>query len=571
MEKDLISNLFPLGPAFLGKRTRQNMIKRAFKTVCTRSIFFLLLLFSGNIYSQTSGNKVSDQVMTVATRFISQHAENKNYSVLYEEEISLSDNHQVYLVHLSPVGFLLISDTVTNQVLAFSFKNDFAKILSKQKIVGKFLEGALQGGKVKHFKQNLTECLWGPFVQTLWGQVNCYDQNNNLINVTNYYTPHHYAAGCVAIAMGQVMRYYKWPRVGTGSYTYSDTYGGSKGTYSADFSQAYYQWGQMLNRYKYRRSTDEERKAVGQLVFDVAVALSTDFEHNGSTSNVNRIPAAGGRFFRYSAVERKPSSKIFWQLMDTNMVYGIPVVLAVKTSNGAGHAVVCDGLKIDDNGNYYYHLNMGWWGSSNGWYLIRGQWNAGGYTSITDGVFYLLPIPQLVDPDVKEGQKKVNITWYYPDKAAVQAFELQEKTGDNGNWVSISDSIQDTVFQVDVKAGEKQYFRLRAKVAGRWPYDEWSNEVILNYDTLSGVERLKDDDLRLFPNPSSKKIFVQCGRFLPEHLQVFNLLGKKVLQKENLPQAKQFVLNIESLQQGCYILKLINQNNDVKIIKFVKR
>ena len=547
------------------------MIKRAIKTVYTTSIFFLLLLISGNVYSQISGNKIPYRVMTVATRFVSQHAEKKNYSVLYGEKVPFSNTRKVYLVHLNPVGFLLISDSATNRVLAFSFQNNFAETLSKQKIIGKLLEGSFQERETKHFKKNLTERLWGPFVQTLWGQVNCYDQNNNLINVTNYYTPHHYAAGCVAIAMGQVMRYYKWPRIGTGSYTYSDTYGSSKGTYSADFGQTFYQWRQMLNRYKYRRSTDEERQAVGRLVFDVAVALRTDFEHNGSTSNVNRIPDAGKHFFRYSAVERKPSSKIFWQLMDTNMVYGIPVVLAVKTSNGAGHAVVCDGLKIDDNGDYYYHLNMGWWGSSNGWYLIRGQWNAGGYTSITDGVFYLLPIPQLVDPDVKEGQKKVNITWYYSDKVAVQAFELQEKTGDNGNWVSISNSIQDTVFQIDVKAGMKQYFRLRAKVAGRWPYDEWSNEVTLNYDTLSGVEMLKDDDLRLYPNPSSKKIFVQCGRFLPEHLQVFNLLGKKVLHKENLSPAKQFSLNIESLQRGCYFLKLINQNNEVKIIKFIKQ
>ncbi len=547
------------------------MIKRAIKTVYTTSIFFLLLLISGNVYSQISGNKIPYRVMTVATRFVSQHAEKKNYSVLYGEKVPFSNTRKVYLVHLNPVGFLLISDSATNRVLAFSFQNNFAETLSKQKIIGKLLEGSFQERETKHFKKNLTERLWGPFVQTLWGQVNCYDQNNNLINVTNYYTPHHYAAGCVAIAMGQVMRYYKWPRIGTGSYTYSDTYGSSKGTYSADFGQTFYQWRQMLNRYKYRRSTDEERQAVGRLVFDVAVALRTDFEHNGSTSNVNRIPDAGKHFFRYSAVERKPSSKIFWQLMDTNMVYGIPVVLAVKTSNGAGHAVVCDGLKIDDNGDYYYHLNMGWWGSSNGWYLIRGQWNAGGYTSITDGVFYLLPIPQLVDPDVQERQTKVNITWYYSDKVAVQAFELQEKTGDNGNWVSISNSIQDTVFQIDVKAGMKQYFRLRAKVAGRWPYDEWSNEVTLNYDTLSGVEMLKDDDLRLYPNPSSKKIFVQCGRFLPEHLQVFNLLGKKVLHKENLSPAKQFSLNIESLQRGCYFLKLINQNNEVKIIKFIKQ
>ena len=567
------TNFIPLG-FVTGNRKKRNrlcMIKMVNKTGRATSIFFLFLLLSGSTFCQTSGKKVSGQLMTIATTFVSHHAGNKDYVVLPGKKIPFPGNSPVYLFRLSPKGFLLISDSAANPVLAFSFENNFAETLQKQKVTGILLKDASKESRKEHFKQQLAENSWGPFVQTLWGQVNCYDQNNNLINVTNYYTPHHYAAGCVALSMSLVMHYYEWPRVGTGSYQYSDTYGSSTGSYSADFGQTDYSWDQMLNRYKYRRSTEEERQAAGQLVFDVAIALRTDFEHNGSTSNVNRIPDAGNRFFRYSATERTPSSKVFWQLMDTNMVYGIPVVLAVKSDKGAGHAVVCDGLKIDDNGDYYYHLNMGWWGTSNGWYRIRNQWSAGGYTSITDGVFYLLPVPQLVIPGIADGQKSAKITWYYPDKVPVQSFELQEKTGDDGNWQSLSNSIQDTVFQVDVNTGVKQYFRVRAKVAGRWPYDDWSNVEMITHDTLTNVEIAKDDILLLYPNPVSEKLHIQSGQFLPVRLAVFNLFGQQVLQRKGLPQSRQLELNIESLQQGCYLLKLTNQYNQVKSIKFIKQ
>ncbi len=53
--------------------------------------------------------------------------------------------------------------------------------------------------------------------------------------------------------------------------------------------------------------------------------------------------------------------------MKNNMKDGIPVHLALLVNGaGGGHNVVTDGYNTDD----YYHLNFGWGGSYNGWYLI---------------------------------------------------------------------------------------------------------------------------------------------------------------------------------------------------------
>lgn len=53
--------------------------------------------------------------------------------------------------------------------------------------------------------------------------------------------------------------------------------------------------------------------------------------------------------------------------MADNMKHALPVHFAVlDPGGGSGHNLVVDGYNTDD----YFHLNFGWGGSSNGWYLL---------------------------------------------------------------------------------------------------------------------------------------------------------------------------------------------------------
>ncbi len=522
-------------------------------------------------FSQITEKNIDRKTSAIAELFLKQNASKKNYSILKIEKQELINHAWVYLVRLKPTGFIIISPASVSPILAYSFKNDYSILPEEQHVLDILLHGIFMQKSVSgQLKMEETGKSVGPFIHALWGQVNCYDNNNNLVNVTNYYTPHHYAAGCVAISLSLVLHFYRWPVNGTGSYQYTDNYGSSTGTYSANFENTYYQWDNMLDRYKNRSSTILQREAAGKLAYDAAVALKTDFEHNGSTSNVNRIPSAGEKFFRYSGMERAPSSKVFWSMLDTNMVYGIPVIFAVKSSSGAGHAIVCDGLNIDEAGDYYYHLNMGWWGSSNGWYRIRGNWNAGGYTSVTDGIFYLLPLPQLLTPNVKDGQKQVTVAWRFPEKANAQAFELQQKIGD-GSWVTMSNTIKDTTFVTDVKDNEKQYFRVRAKVAGRWPYDKWSNTKMVTLDATGISDNNTKDGFVLYPNPASDIINIRFGEFVPSQMVVYNIYGQQVMHFHDVPKGTSFNLNIEAIPVGFYFLRLTDYSNHSKVIKFLKQ
>ena len=531
---------------------------------------FMLLLTITNVTAQEKPFQTSNLISRVNS-FIEANAPDSNYSVYSIENKTIHKDIPFILVNLNPKGFVVFSSETTPSVWAFSFDNKFGSSNDEQVFTETLLNDiANQKTGLKHNKQANKQKLLGPFVQTLWGQVNCYDKYNKLINVTNYYTPNHYAAGCVAISMSTLLHFYQWPKEGMGSHTDTDNDGSSKGSYSADFSKTAYDWTDMLNRYRYRSSTLEERKATGELVYQVAVALNMDFEHNGSTSNVNKITSAGKNYFRFDGVERSPSSNVFWPMLDSNIAHGIPVIFAVKANNGAGHSIVCDGLKIDDNGDRYYHLNMGWWGDSNGWYRIRDSWNSGGYTSITDAIFYFLPIPELSTPYVRSGDSAITIRWRFPGNAKAEAFEIQEKT-DNHDWISLDNTIQDTFYTVSVHPDQNQLFRIRAKVAGRWPFDDWSNIEKISMDASSVNKFSGCNPITISPNPVSDKLNIQFGtNILSAEVTIFDLNGRKLVCKHLQDVKSEIALNVEAFKNGIYFIRINDGESKVKTLKFIK-
>ncbi|MFH2096233.1 MAG: C10 family peptidase, partial [Bacteroidota bacterium] len=72
-----------------------------------------------------------------------------------------------------------------------------------------------------------------------------------------------------------------------------------------------------------------------------------------------------------------------------NIIDSLPVHLAVvDPSWSSGHNVVIDGYNTDN----YYHLNFGWGGASNGWYLLP------------DGIPYSLTVIEGVIVDIYPDQ-----------------------------------------------------------------------------------------------------------------------------------------------------------------------
>ena len=122
----------------------------------------------------------------------------------------------------------------------------------------------------------------GPLITSHWGQRAPYNYMCPLTDPTPWggYLPNedHCRAGCVAVAIGQIMRYHRWPDSGEGTASVSYPLTGSNShVFSVDFSQATYDWDAMLDDYSNVDYTEQEGRAVAQLLYHCAVASQMIF------------------------------------------------------------------------------------------------------------------------------------------------------------------------------------------------------------------------------------------------------------------------------------------------------
>ena len=494
---------------------------------------------------------------------------NKNADVLFESDINIPD---AYLFNLTPKGFVIVSSTnKISPVLAYSFENDFAKINSPEagiilEVIKEIVINDLNQNSLHETRDTKETVVYGPYVHTMWGQVNCYNSSGQLINVTNIYTPNHYAAGCVAISQIMVMHHYNWPPRGNGAHGYTDNSGSSRGYYAANYSESYYDWDMMLERYRDKESTLTQRQPVGDLAFDVAISLFMDFEPDGSTSNVNRIPTAFANYFRFTSLYKDKSSSSFWSLLDGSMEDAKPAVLAISGPLG-GHSAVCDGLKIED-GYHYYHLNLGWWGASNGWYKIRSSFDAGTYNTIDGATMNIIPEPYLITPEVSSDSSATKIHWMYPENAQADAFELQVSINE-GNWQTLSDNITDTCYNLAPNIEKSYRYRVRAKTNGNWYSNSWSSTVQLKVNYTS-IDENAESRVKIYPNPITTQLNIIFEKgFKAESVEIFTITGKKIYSNSFFNNKAKLVIDSGNWEKGIYIVK-IRDNDYIYSVKAVK-
>lgn len=197
----------------------------------------------------------------------------------------------------------------------------------------------------------------------LWGQGTPYNDM-----CPTYDGGTHYYVGCVATAATQIMRYHSYPEHGTGSKTI--TVNGQAVT--ADFGNTTYDWNNMLPTYEDVDYTPAQSSAVATLAAHFGVAVDMEYQPAGSGAHSMAVPHALREFFNYDQAvtmrKRDYYSTDEWlQLIKSELDQGRPVYYAASSETGSsGHAFVCDGYDSQD----FVHINWGWYGTSNGYFLV---------------------------------------------------------------------------------------------------------------------------------------------------------------------------------------------------------
>jgi len=345
---------------------------------------------------------------------------------------------------------------------------------------------------------------YGPHLASVWGGVNCYDFYSQPINVGNYYTPNNYSPGCVATGMAIVMHYYKWPKQGIGYHYDYDNQGSSQGTYYSNFGATTYLWGRMLDKYMGKVSQEKHREAMGRLSYDCAVSVNMNFEFSGSTSNLNRTPAALNNYFRFSGHYQDASWYSFWPRLRENLRNAYPVLMAISSTAGNGHVMVCDGYGFDSGQPTYYHLQFGWWGSYNGWYNIQGSWNASGYSIIDGAVFDILPDAEIGEPIRTTNENTFDLPLLTGKHLHWDSFKFYESRN-GGNWVLLNGSYKDSIYHRTVSQNGNYRYKTQAKVNGTYYSNSISTvqEVLVKREDSALVSLEFDGDDSYFVKDNS--------------------------------------------------------------------
>ena len=456
-----------------------------------------------------------------------------------------------------PIFTDIIIDDFTN-FLNNSKKNTYFSDINKK-----------QWQKVKNSATKNPKIQYGEFLESEYGQVNCHDNTGKLINVTNYYTPNNYAVGCVALTLTEILQYFEWPRIGTSSHNYTDNYGSTTGSHSINFEDDYYNWSLILNKYDEQESTENQQQELGRLAYHTAVAVNMDFEYNGSTSNINKIPNAASKYFRFTGDYIEKTEQDFWTKIDSNLINGFPMPMAIYTSGGAGHAIICDGLKYENEAQKYYHLNMGWWGDDNTWYMIQDNFNAGGYSNITAAVINMFPVPELETPEINLENETVEIEWYYSKKITPEAYELQVKIG-AADWLTITDTITVESFDYKYESTEEHKFQIRAKVAGKWKTNSYSNYESI--DIQKEINATIPNEFYVNPTFVQENIIIIKYKNLKNCIiNIYNISGQNVYSEtiSKNYEGLEKEINLYDFQSGIYFMKL-SAGETKKTVKFFK-
>ncbi|MDP4277467.1 MAG: thiol protease/hemagglutinin PrtT [Bacteroidota bacterium] len=263
-------------------------------------------------------------------------------------------------------GFVIVSaDDVVKPVLGYSDEGSFSvsrlpdNLQSMLDTYKKSISYAMQGGAIEAASTVTADM--SSYVKPLLGNIK-WDQTspyNSLcprspVDGKPLYT------GCVATAMAQIMKYFRWPVSGTGSNT--DVC--QVGSFTVDFSRTAYQWDKMLDTYLGGTSLPEQDSAVATLMYHCGVAVNMNYMTDGSGASVYDARKALIQNFGYDKdiqyLERANFNAAGWlSLVKTELSDSRPILMANDT-----HAYAVDGY--DSAG--YVHVNWGWSGVNNGYF-----------------------------------------------------------------------------------------------------------------------------------------------------------------------------------------------------------
>ncbi len=359
-------------------------------------LFIYIIVIVSYVFCAPVSEGVTQQV--AENTFVKYHESHNidNFIVRSIDTIIDNDTPIIYIYHLEPQGFILISaEDKAVPVLAYGFEHNFV-LTNIPDNLNYLLE--LYKNEIADLKQSESPRL--PTIIEEWSLIlqdqdlsretrNVsplldaeFDQGGSWNNGIQQALSGNPLVGCVAVSMGQIMHYWSHPPQGEGSnFYYEDDYG----LIEVDFGSSFYDFSNMPATYA--------TSATQLLLYHAGVAVNMDYSSSGSGAFVTgQHPSAEHAmksFFRYSdelysVYKDQLGTTEFRNIIKNELDWSRPVIYSgYPSSGGAGHAWNVDGYQGNN-----LHCNWGWGGYSNGYYSLSSM---GGFSSDQVAVINMVP------------------------------------------------------------------------------------------------------------------------------------------------------------------------------------
>lgn len=432
-----------------------------------------------------------------------------------------------------------------------------------------------------------------PLLHSKWGQ----NKSNDGLDNTAYnefapdsgctYGSSHCPAGCVAVAMGQIMYYWKYP-------------------FFISKDNDIFNWCNMSDELRVSNPCYEyNKKAINSILKACGKSVNMIYHCSGSGSDLLDAKDALKYVFGYKS---GIASYYFWnnnynittlgnRIVD-ELDKGRPVLMRAVDHNQGGHAFVCDGYSR----NGKVHINWGWTGNFDGYYQID-ILNPDCYSlSQQYGIIYK------ITPDiVYQNQSIVNLDIfysdylsnnYYPYRLVPEQSDILQSASVNSpsewrtipaNATSIYQAHNEIILHPGFTAEYGSNFTARIE-----PYAA-CEERMVQMEMLTGgesdnIENITDtsgyemrvfksgdtvilsqpSSLLLYPNPTDNTVTVRSPEKI-ENILILDNVGRPIFRWFIESNADGLLtLNVGNIPNGVYILQLTTANKKTHIGRFIK-
>lgn len=356
-------------------------------------IFIHLLLTASASYNAAADNISVSAAQATANSFIKSHFKTAPGTlrapamadiVLAHTEFSAKDPQAsvYYIFNIKGGGYIIVSgDDQAAPVLGYSNKGQIDANNQPEPLAA-LLDGYKEEieyvkthkiDKTKSFNNRFLDANDGvvePMLKTTWGPEEPYNYQCPTLN--GQYS----RVGCVAVCMAQFINFWQFPVEVSGLPAYYSSYLGDTvpalPATTFDFAKmipSYCHWDFEHKKVILDAFTDEQAQEVAKLCRYCGQSVKMNYNPSISTTTKSRLTEF--KKFGYNSKAKNCyrvdyEDSVWIEMIRAELNEGRPVTYLAYGSNSVGHAFIIDGCDTEN----YFHINMGWYGHADGWYLI---------------------------------------------------------------------------------------------------------------------------------------------------------------------------------------------------------